>query len=48
MERAHRMADEEEFHFAAAVDKQGFGIVVQELKGFFWRQMFHDGLLLAC
>jgi hypothetical protein len=35
------MADEEEFHFAAAIDEQRLGVVMQELGGLFGGQVFH-------
>jgi len=44
MQSTGRMADEKEFHLAAAIDEQGFRIVVQELGGFFGGQVFHVSL----
>ena len=38
------MADEEVFDFAAAIDQQGIGLIVQKLGGFFRVEVFHGVL----
>ena len=39
--RAHRMADEQVFHLAAAVDHHCVGMVLDVFEGFFRRQVLH-------